>query len=157
MASAVFSEAILIIASVIVAAGLAGVVMAKVGSFQSTFTQTTESQKQTVLTTIKIIYLTNDTKTGVDAWVKNVGTYPITNPSDSDVYFGQINQMQRIPYSDPPSGLSWEFSSPITVWNQTNTAQISITGLSQIECGLTYDLQVTTPTGVSDEQYTRFC
>lgn len=157
MASAVFTEAILIVASVIVAAGLAGVVMTKVGSFQSSFTQTTENQKQTVLTNIKVIYITNETKTSVSAWVKNIGSYPITSPQNADVYFGQVNQMQRIPYSNPPSGLSWEFSSPLSIWNQTNTAQINISNLSTIQCGSTYDLQVTTPNGVSDQQYTRFC
>ncbi|MDE2590397.1 MAG: flagellin [Patescibacteria group bacterium] len=157
MASAVFTEAILIVASVIVAAGLAGVVMTKVGSFQSTFTQTTESQKQTVLTNIKIIYITNETKTSVSTWVKNIGSYPITNPTNTDVYFGQVNQMQKIPYSNPPSGLSWEFPSPISVWNQANTMQINISNLSTIQCGSTYELQVTTPNGVSDQQFTKFC
>lgn len=157
MASAVFTEAILIVASVIVAAGLAGVVMTKVGSFQSTFTQTTENQKQTVLTNIKIIYLTNTTGTSVNSWVKNIGSYPITTPSSTDIYFGQVNQMQKIPYSNPPSGLSWEFSSPMSVWNQESTAQIGISNLSAIQCGITYELQVTTPNGVSDQQFTRFC
>ena len=157
MASEVFTEAILIVASVIVAAGLAGVVMGKVGSFQSAFTQTTENQKQTVLTNIKIIYVTNETDTSVGAWVKNVGSYPITSPMNADIYFGQVGQMQKISYSDPPSGLSWEFSSPVSVWNQTNTVQVNITGLSSIQCGSTYDLQVTTPNGVSDQQFTRFC
>ena len=157
MGSAVFTEAILIVASVIVAAGLAGVVMTKVGTFQSTFTQTTENQKQTVLTSIKVIYMTNETKTSVNAWVKNVGSYPISNPQNADVYFGQINQMQRIPYSNPPSGLSWEFAGPLSIWNQTNTVQIDISNLSTIQCGSTYDLQVTTPNGVSDQQFTKFC
>ncbi|MDE1861587.1 MAG: flagellin [Thaumarchaeota archaeon] len=157
MASAVFTEAILIVASVIVAAGLAGVVMAKVGSFQSTFSQSTEDQKQAVLTSIKIIYVTNTTDTSVSAWVKNVGSYPITTPQNTDIYFGQVNQMQRIPYSDPPSGLSWEFSTAMTVWDQENTTQINISNLSAIQCGVTYDIQVTTPNGVSDQQFTRFC
>ena len=157
MASAVFTEAILIVASVIVAASLAGVVMGKVGSFQSAFTQTSENQKQTVLTNIKIIYVTNETDTSVSAWVKNVGSYPITTPTNTDVYFGEVGQMQKIPYSSPPSGLSWEFSSPVSVWNETNTVQINMTNLSSIQCGSTYDLQVTTPNGVSDQQFTRFC
>ncbi|SRR5579872_530706 len=157
MASAVFTEAILIVASVIVAAGLAGIVMTKVGTFQSTFTQTTENQKQTILTNIKIIYSTNSSINSVNAWVKNIGTYPITGPQNTDVYFGQINQMQRIPYAYPPSGLSWAFSSPVSTWNQTSTLQLNISNLPTIQCGSTYDLQVTTPNGVSDQQFTRFC
>lgn len=157
MASAVFTEAILIIASVIVAAGLAGIVMTKVGTFQSTFTQETESQKQAILTNIKIIYTTNSSANSVNAWVKNIGSYPISNPQNTDVYFGQINQMQKIPYVYPPTGLSWTFSSPTSVWNQADTLQINVTGISTIQCGSTYDLQVTTPNGVSDQQFTRFC
>ncbi|MDE1827200.1 MAG: flagellin [Thaumarchaeota archaeon] len=157
MASAVFTEAILIIASVIVAAGLAGVVMTKVGTFQSTFTQATESQKQTILTNIKIIYTTNSSANSINAWVKNIGSYPILNPQNTDVYFGQINQMQRIPYVYPQSGLSWAFSSPVTTWNQANTLQMKVTNIPTIQCGSTYDLQVTTPNGVSDQQFTRFC
>lgn len=156
MASAVFTEAILIIASVIIAAGLAGVVMTKVGTFQSTFTQATESQKQEVLTDIKIIYTTNSSANSVNAWVKNIGTYPIINPQDTDVYFGQINQMQRIPYS-ASSGSSWTFAGSVSTWNETVTEQLDITGLPTIQCGSTYDLQVTTPNGVSDQQFTRFC
>src|SRR5574337_277143 len=127
MASAVFTEAILIIASVIIAAGLAGVVMTKVGSFKSTFTQTTENQKQKVLTSIKIIYITNETKTSVNS-------YNITYPQNTELYFCQVNLMQRIPYSNPPSGLSWEFATPMSVWNQTNTVQINISNLSTIQC-----------------------
>ncbi|MGB9002305.1 MAG: flagellin [Nitrosotalea sp.] len=157
MASAVFTEAILIIASVIVAAGLAGIVMTKVGTFQSTFTQETESQKQVILTNIKIIYTTNSSANSINAWVKNIGSYPILNPQNTDVYFGQINQMQKIPYAYPPSGLSWTFSSPTSTWNQTDTLQINMTNLPTIQCGSTYDLQVTTPNGVSDQQFTRFC
>jgi flagellar protein FlaG len=155
MGSAVFTEAILIIASVIVAAGLAGVVMTKVGTFQSTFTQTTENQKQTILTNIKIIYAQNTTSTSVSAWVKNVGTYSITNTQNIDIYFGQTGAMQRIPYNvDSPS---WTFSNPTTSWDKANTVQMNISNLSPIACSKVYELQVTTPNGVSDEYFATFC
>ena len=156
MASAVFTEAILIIASVIIAASLAGVVMTKVSSFQSTFTQTTENQKQTVLTNIKILYAQNQTTTSVSAWVKNVGTYQITNTQNIDVYFGQIGSVSRIPYN-PGSGAGWTFSSPVSVWSQAGTVQMNLSNLPSIQCAKTYQLQVTTPNGVSDQYFVTFC
>ncbi len=54
MASGIMSEAILIIASVTVASIVAGVVMNQVGIFESTFTATTESQKDQLLTKSKL-------------------------------------------------------------------------------------------------------
>ena len=156
MGSAVITEAILLIASVIIAGALAGVVMTKVGTFQSTFTQETENQKQTVLTNIKILYAQNSTASSVSAWVKNVGTYSVTNTQNIDVYFGQTGSMQRIPYNAAGS-LSWAFASPITSWDKANTIQINITNLSTIKCGSVYELQVTTPNGVSDDYFVTFC
>lgn len=155
MGSAVITEAILLIASVIIAGSLAGVVMTKVGTFQSTFTQTTENQKQTVLTNIKILYAQNSTSTSISAWVKNVGTYSITNTQNVDVYFGQTGSMQRISYNT--GSPSWTFSTPVTSWDRANTVQINIANLSTISCGSVYELQVTTPNGVSDDYFVTFC
>ena len=157
MGSAVITEAILLIASVIIAGSLAGVVMTKVGTFQSTFTQTTENQKQTVLTNIKILYAQNPGPTSVTTWVKNVGTYSITNTQNIDVYFGQTGAMQRIPYNAAGSLPSWTFASPVTSWDKANTIQINITNLSTVVCGSVYELQVTTPNGVSDDYFVTFC
>ena len=156
MGSAVITEAILLIASVIIAGSLAGVVMSKVGTFQSTFTQTTENQKQTVLTNIKILYAQNSTASSINAWVKNVGTYSITDTQNIDVYFGQTGSMQRIPYSASGSP-SWTFTSPVTSWDKANTIQINIVNSSTIKCGSVYELQVTTPNGVSDDYFVTFC
>ena len=55
------SEAILIIASVVIATSIAGVVMSQVGVFESTFTATSENQKDIMLTKVKIVYATNTT------------------------------------------------------------------------------------------------
>jgi len=158
MGSAVITEAILLIASVIIAGSLAGVVMTKVGTFQSTFTQTTENQKQTVLTNIKILYAQSTAPyNSVNAWVKNVGTYSITNTQNIDVYFGQTGAMQRIVYNAPGPSPSWTFTSPVTSWDKANTVQINISNLSAISCSNVYELQVTTPNGVSDDYFVTFC
>lgn len=155
MGGAAITESILLIASVIIAGSVAGIAMSKIGTFQSAFTQTTENQKQTVLTNIKILYAQNPTSTSVSAWVKNVGTYSITNTANIDVYFGQTGSMQRISYSS--GSPSWTFSSPVTSWDKASTVQINLSNLPAISCSSTYELQVTTPNGVSDQYFVTFC
>jgi len=98
MAAGVMSEGILIIASVVIATSIAAIVMNQVGVFESTFTATTQGQKDTLLTKVKIILATNTTDSHVTVWVKNVGVNPISSLGSMDVYFGEIDQIQRIQY-----------------------------------------------------------
>ena len=53
MASGLIGEAILIIASVIVAGTIAGVVLSQIGVFESTITQTTEKQQDKLLREVR--------------------------------------------------------------------------------------------------------
>src|SRR3990172_785125 len=146
MASGIMSEAILIIASVVIATSVAGVVMNQVGVFESTFTATTEGQKDTLLTNFKIVMATNTTDDTVSIWMKNVGQNPISSLNKVDVYFGEIGQIQNIPY-DP-----WRYDSlPDPVWQIMDTVSINITD-NQIQRGVTYQVSVTTSNGVSNEQ-----
>jgi flagellar protein FlaG len=151
------SEAILIIASVVIAAAVAGVVMNQVGVFESTFTATTEGQKDTLLTNFKVVMATNTTDDTVSIWIKNVGQNPISSVDKVDVYFGEIGQVQNIPYDStcvPPSACSdntWRYdNAPDPYWQIMDTYSINITD-NQIQKGVTYQVTVTTPNGVSDE------
>ncbi|NDB92880.1 MAG: flagellin, partial [Nitrososphaeria archaeon] len=93
MASVVVSETILIIASVIVAGALSATVLGQMSVFDSAFSAATESQKDIVLTKIKIIYATNTTNTKVSTWIKNVGMSSIKEPNLVDVYFGKLGSV----------------------------------------------------------------
>jgi len=152
MASGIMSEAILIIASVVIATSVAGVVMSQVGVFQSTFTATTEGQKNTLLTDLKIVMATNTTDNHVSIWVKNVGQNPISSVDKVDVYFGQIDQVQNIPYNQAvQSDLTWRYDTiPNPVWQIMDTYSLNITDNS-IQKGVTYQVTVITSNGVSDE------
>jgi flagellar protein FlaG len=155
MASGIMSEAILIIASVVIATAIAGVVMNQVGVFESTFTATTESQKDIILTNVKIVYATGKTGAGsyVNVWIKNIGVNPIVNANNTDVYFGQIGQVQYIPHSTPTSpDDTWRWDGPLPqpIWQISDTHSINITD-ADIQTGVTYQVTVTTPNGVSDE------
>ena len=154
MASGIIGEAIMIIASVIVAGVLAGVILNQVGVFESTMVQTTDAQQEKMLTKIKIIYASNSTDNVVDVFVKNVGRTPITFLDSMDVFFGQIDQIERYQYDEDTSYLdnTWDFKhgSAPTVWQIMNTTQIQIDE-SSLEKGVTYVVRVSAPNGIFDE------
>ena len=157
MAAGIMSEAILIIASVIIATSVAGVVMSQVGVFESTFTATTEGQKDTLLTNFKIVMATNTTDNTVSIWIKNVGQNPISSVDKVDVYFGEIGQIQNIPYDPscvPPSACpddTWRYDSlPATVWQIMDTLSINITD-NDILRDVTYQVTIISPNGVTAE------
>jgi len=155
MAAGVMSEGILIIASVVIATSIAAIVMNQVGVFESTFTATTQGQKDTLLTKVKIILATNTTDSHVVVWVKNVGVNPISSLGSMDVYFGEIDQIQRIQYDQAtPSDGTWRFypSAPTPVWQIMETHAINITD-STIQKDVTYHVTISTPNGVTDEHF----
>src|SRR3989304_548062 len=127
MAAGIMSEAILIIASVVIATSVAGVVMNQVGVFESTFTATTEGQK------------------------------PISSVDKVDVYFGEIVQVQNIPRDQacvPPAcpDDTWKYDIvPSPVWQIMDTVSLNITD-NDLQKGVTYQITVITSNGVSDEQ-----
>jgi len=156
MAAGVMSEGILIIASVVIATSIAAVVMNQVGVFESTFTATTQGQKDTLLTKVKIILATNTTDSHVTVWVKNVGVNPISSLGSMDVYLGEVDQIQRLQYDQGTDIIDgrWRFSpaAPSPVWQIIDTAAINITD-STIQKDVTYHVTVSTPNGVTDEHF----
>ena len=153
MAAGVLSEGILIIASVVIATSIAGVVMNQVGVFQSTFTATTENQKDIMLTKVKIVYVTNTTDNHVNVWIKNIGINPIVNANNTDVYYGEIGQVQNIvhnPKQQNNNNWMWDGPLPQPIWQISETHSINITD-ADLTPGVTYQVTITTPNGVTDE------
>jgi len=152
MASSVMTEAILIIASIVVATSIAGVVMSQVGTFQSTFTATSDAQKNEMLTKLKIINVMRNTTASpptLEIWTKNIGIDPITAPTSIDVYYGESGSAQLIPYSASGGEDTWRFqpSSAPTIIQKMDTFQIKITD-TQLAASKTYTVRVTAPNGV---------
>ncbi|RDJ31890.1 MAG: flagellin [Crenarchaeota archaeon] len=153
MASGLIGEAILIIASVIVAGSVAGVVLSQIGVFESSITQTSEDQKDKLLTKIKIIYVANSTDNDAEVWVKNIGKNPITSLDKIDVYFGPVNAVQRFAYTVGDVDETWEINGGIpspAVWQQMDTLELQLDEDSLAK-STTYEVRVITPQGVSDE------
>lgn len=151
MSSSVMTEAIFIIASIVVATSVAGVVMSQIGSFESTFTATSESQKNEMLTKLKVIhamYNTTATPDTLEVWVKNIGIDPIATPTSMDVYYGETGSAQKIAYSSSGGEDTWRFSPSVpTLIQKMDTIQIKITD-TQLSTAKTYVIRIIAPNGV---------
>lgn len=151
MASNIIGEAILIIASVIVAGSVAGIVMSKIGVFESTVTSTSDLQQEKMLTKLAIIYASNSTATDAEVWVKNIGRATIFDLDKIDVYFGEINAVDRYAYEIGTADQTWEIDGGLpSTWDQMETLQINIDE-DDLDKDVTYFVRVTTPNGVSDD------
>lgn len=153
MATAIISEGILIVASVIIASAITGVVMSQLGVFESTFTATTEAQKDQLLTKIKIVYATNVTDDHVNVWVKNIGINPITDANKTDVYFGEINAVNVMGLNTKQQlDNTWYYDGPLPqpIWQKGDTYSINITDTDLVP-QTTYLVSITTPNGITDE------
>ncbi len=149
MPSTVVVEGLLIVAGIVAASVLAGAVINKIGAFDSTFTMSANNQKNILLTKIKVIYATNSETDKADIWIKNIGAAPITSPETTDVFFGEIGQVQRIPYNTT-STPTWNFTEPLDVWGKQETVEIEI--FNDVDfASNTYSATIITPNGVEDE------
>ncbi len=152
MASGMISEGILIIASIIVAGLITGIVVSKVGTFEGYYTATTEAQKDKMLSKFEIIHVSQLNSTSVNVWVKNTGLTPIKGLGSSDLYFGPITSVNFIEYSSD-STPQWIFNgtSADSVWSQGNTIQITVQDDSALVSSTSYLVQITISNGESDD------
>jgi flagellar protein FlaG len=151
MASLIISEGIILVASIIIAAGFSATVLNQMGVFKSTLISAGAAEKEIALTRIKIIYATNSTSSDVKIWVKNIGSNPVAGLDKVDVFFGKLNYVERIPY-DEVSAPSWVYANGTgTQWQSKQTLEINVSSDSPLESSVTYVVRVATPNGVSDD------
>ena len=105
---------------------------------------------------INIVHAANSAnRTSVYLWVKNVGTQRIVNVDESDLFFGQEDNFERIPYA-ADAGVSypqWNFSlENDTEWQTSATLKVTITYTDNQSAG-TYYSKFIIPNGISDEYY----
>lgn len=96
------------------------------------------------------------------AWVKNVGSTRILGVDESDVFFGEDGDFQRVPYVDYANGVKpyWEYTleDGATQWGPGDTLALTIVyaddfNSSGLTAGTTYLLKMIIPNGISDEIY----
>ena len=127
--------------------------MSQLGVFESTFTATTEAQKDQLLTKIKIVYAANVTDDHVNIWIKNIGINPIVDANKTDVYFGEINAVNVVSLNTKQQlDDTWFYDGPLPqpVWQRYDTYSINLTDTDLVP-QTTYLVSITTPNGVTDE------
>ncbi len=151
MVNAVFTESILLIASLTIAGIFASMVIGKSSTIQSLFSTQTQVQRDIMLTNIKIVYVNaNANNNIVKAYVKNIGINPIVSLDSVDVYFGELNSLSKIPYN-AASAPKWIYSDSSNTWNPKQTRELVITLDYNLQENKTYMLKVVLHNGVTDE------
>jgi hypothetical protein len=88
-------------------------------------------------------------------WVKNVGTQRILDVKESDLFFGQETDFERIAYVDDAGGTypRWSFDlENDTEWRTSATIKITVSYNSDPGTG-TYFAKFIIPNGIFDEYY----
>jgi flagellar protein FlaG len=151
MVNAVFTESILLIASLTIAGIFASMVISKSSAVQSLFATQTQVQRDIMLTNIKIVYVNaNAGNNIVKAYVKNIGINPIVSLDSVDVYFGELNSLSKIPYNTA-SAPKWIYSDSSNTWNPKQTRELVITLDYNLQANKTYMLKVVLHNGIADE------
>ena len=151
MVNAVFTESILLIASLTIAGIFASMIISKSSAVQSLFATQTQVQRDIMLTNIKIVYVNaNADNNIVKAYVKNIGINPIVSLDSVDVYFGELNSLSKIPYNTA-SAPKWIYSDSSNTWNPKQTRELVITLDYNLQTNKTYMLKVVLHNGIADE------
>jgi hypothetical protein len=105
---------------------------------------------------INIVHAANSAnRTSVYLWIKNVGTQRIVSVEQSDLFFGQENNFDRIPYTAAAGGAfpQWSFTlENDTEWQTSATLKVTITYSTDPGTG-TYYAKFIIPNGISDDFY----
>lgn len=105
---------------------------------------------------INIVHAANSAnRTTVYLWAKNIGTQRIIGIEDCDLFFGQQNDFERIPYKGEVDGTypQWDYSlENDTEWQTSATLKLTITFSSDPGAG-TYFAKLIIPNGIYDEYY----
>jgi hypothetical protein len=105
---------------------------------------------------INIVHAANNsTRTEVYLWIKNVGTQRIVNVEASDLFFGEEDDFDRVPfYTDAGETYPrWNFElENDSQWETSATIKVTITYSSDPGAG-TYFSKFIIPNGISDDYY----
>jgi hypothetical protein len=97
----------------------------------------------------------NTTRTVVYLWIKNVGTQRIVNIEQSDLFFGQEDDFEIVPYTTDAKGAYpyWTYQlENDTEWQTSATVKITIHYDTDPGAG-TYYAKFIIPNGIFDEYY----
>ncbi|MCX7912588.1 MAG: hypothetical protein N2506_06485 [Dehalococcoidales bacterium] len=150
------TTALLIIAGVVCMIFVFNSVYPMVNRSTQAMVSMAEKVDERMKTRISIVHAASSAnRTQIYLWVKNIGTQRITNVEDSDLFFGQEGDFDRVPYVDDAQGSYpyWEYSlENDTQWVTSATLKITITFNSDPGSGL-YFAKFILPNGIYDEYF----
>jgi hypothetical protein len=150
------TTALLIIAGVVCMIFVFNSVYPMVNRSSQAMVSMAEQVDERMKSRINIVHAANSAnRTSIYLWVKNIGTQRISVIDDCDLFFGQENDFEHVPYYED-AGTNypqWEYSlENDTEWQTSATLKITITYTSDPGAG-TYYSKFIIPNGISDEFY----
>ena len=152
------TTALLIIAGVVCMIFVFNSVYPMINRSSQAMTSMAEQVDERMKSRISIVHAANNAaQTEVYLWIKNVGTQRILEVEESDLFFGEEDDFQRIPYVDDAGGTypRWSYdveNDPGSIWETSLTIKVTITYSSALGAG-TYFAKFIIPIGISDEYY----
>jgi len=146
------TTALLIIAGVVSTVLLINSVYPAINRSGAAMVSISEKANDRVKSNIQIIQVASDGNNDVFIWIKNVGASRIAGIEQSDVFFGELGNFERVPHENYEEGLSyWNYEiKNDTQWQPMATLEITIHLASPPSSG-TYFVKVIIPNGISDE------
>lgn len=157
MSETVLTTAIITIACVICAGMLLSAIYPALNRATSSAVKSSAKLGDRIETSCAIIAEANDTSQHVYIWVKNTGAAEIPQIEKSDIFFGKINEFQRIPYNSSPSAPApcWNYAiendDSDNKWDIGETLNITINSATTITSG-DYYVKIVLYNGISDEE-----
>ena len=152
------TTALLIIAGVVCMIFVFNSVYPMINRSSQAMTSMAEQVDERMQSRISIVHAANNsTRTAAYLWIKNVGTQRIVNIADSDLFFGQEDDFERIPYVDYAGETypRWSYiveNDPDSEWKTSVTIKVTVFYSSDPGAG-TYFAKFIIPNGISDEFY----
>jgi hypothetical protein len=150
------TTALLIVAGVVCMIFVFNSVYPMINRSSQAMTSMAEQVDERMKSRINIVHAANNsTRTLVYLWIKNVGTQRILDVEESDLFFGQEDDFDHVPYvedagSDYPR---WSFElENDSEWKTSATIKVTITYSSDPGAG-TYFAKFIIPNGIFDEFY----
>ena len=147
----VITTALLIIAGVVCTVLVINSVYPAVNRSSAAMVSIAEKANNRVRSNIEIIQTAN-VPPGVFIWVKNVGACRIASIEQSDVFFGELGNFERVPHEDYTESLPyWDYKiNNDNEWTPMATLEITI-HLSSPPSSGSYFVKMIIPNGISDE------
>ena len=150
------TTALLIVAGVVCMIFVFNSVYPMINRSSQAMTSMAEQVDERMKSRINIVHAANNsTRTLVYLWIKNVGTQRILDVKESDLFFGQEDDFERVPYVED-AGTEyprWDFElENDTEWKTSATIKVTITYDSDPGAG-TYFAKFIIPNGIFDEFY----